>query len=144
MWWLMNLKLSWNWIKAGRVKLQETSIYFFIQHISYFFIFSSTWFPKESFTPLATHTHMQFSTTVAQSDTVSLCDNRHLFKKRRKRMEGKENNDICALKLPFYQATTDRPHAMFPLSVPYVLKLGKTLWYFLVVIVHSFNGAGEI
>lgn len=54
-------------------------------HLFHLFFGDSTlfsfhlWFPDEDFTPLATHSCSFLLTTVAQSDTVSLGDNRLFF-----------------------------------------------------------------
>lgn len=69
MWWIMILKLSWNWNGDG--SSQEDGFFWLgpplppplVPH-------------DEDFTPLATHTLSFLSTTVAQSDTVSLGEDR--------------------------------------------------------------------
>lgn len=49
-------------------------------------------FPDDDFTPLSTHTSSFLLTTVAQSDTVSLSDNRPLFTLKETSCE---NNSTC-------------------------------------------------
>lgn len=133
------MKLKTGWVESQKHTLfsfisfltscKPVSSVLFPSRIFFLFVFwDSTlfslhlWFPDEDFTPLATHTYSFLLTTVAQSDTVSLSDNRPLLTKRKSPLH---TENMCCLKRTPYQEVRKRkkPAETLPQNTLYVIKL---------------------